>query len=117
MNIYSEYHSQISQTLFRAALLACSASSVAIVAFGNGTAIGAAILVLICSCAVSLGLPYAEKNSCGCTSTYNFTFNHPSQACDDCLKASSIGSIFGAFCIFLSIVFVAIFIYAITIRR
>ena len=111
------YNSQISQTFFNAALLACSASSVATIAFGNGTAIGAMFLVLICSCAVSLGLPYAEKNSCGCTSIYNFNFIHPSRACDDCLKASSIGSIFGTLFIFLSIVFVAIFIYAITIRK
>ena len=109
--------SDVVKTLFSAAMIASSVSFAATIAFGNAGAIGAMFLVLICSCAVSLGLPYAEKNSCGCTSIYNFTFMHPSRACDDCLKASSIGSIFGTLFIFLSIVFVAIFIYAITIRK
>ena len=109
--------SDVVKTLFSAAMIASSVSFAATIGFGNAGAIGAMFLVLICSCAVSLGLPYAEKNSCGCTSIYNFNFIHPSQACDDCLKASSIGSIFGTLFIFLSIVFVAIFIYAITIRR
>lgn len=107
------------RTLVCAAMIASSVSFAATIAFGNTGAIGAMFLVLICSCVVCFVDPKIRMNSCGCTGgTTGFiasTGPPPSQECLTCIKP--IHTAYNAFCIFLSIVFVAIFIYAITIRR
>ena len=110
--------SDVVKTLFNAVVLALSVSSVAIVAFGNGTAIGAAILIVVCSCVACSVYPKIKMNSCGCTGDTGFIAAvgpPPSQECLTCIKP--LQTAYYAFCIFLSTVFVAIFIYAITIRR
>lgn len=109
----------MTEIFVRAVMLAFSVSSVAIVAFGNGAAIGAAILVLLCSCVACSVYPRIKIHSCGCTGGQGGFIASigppPSQECLTCIEP--LQTAFNAFCIFLSIVFAAIFIYAITIRR
>lgn len=112
--------SDVVKTLFSAAMIASSVSFAATIGFGNAGAIGAMFLVLICSCAVCFVYPKIEMDSCGCTSgTGQFSLMTAwlpiSQECLTCVKP--LQTAHNAFCIFLIIVFVAIFIYAITIRR
>jgi len=106
-------------TLVSAAMIASSVSFAATIIFGNAGAIGAMFLVLICSCAVYFVYPKIKMGSCGCTGGQQGFIAAvgplPSQECLTCIKP--LKTAHNAFCIFLSIVFVAIFIYAITIGR
>lgn len=110
--------SDVAGTLLNAAMIASSVSFAATIGFGNAGAIGAMFLVLICSCVVCFVYPKIKMNSCGCTGNTGFIAAvgpPPSQECLTCIKP--LQTAHTAFCIFLSIVFVAIFIYAITIRK
>ena len=111
--------SDVVKTLFSAAMIASSVSFAATIGFGNAGAIGAMFLVLICSCVVCFVYPKIKMDSCGCTggqAGFIAAFGPlPSQECLTCVKP--LQTAHNAFCIFLGIVFVAIFIYAITIRR
>ena len=111
--------SDVVKTLFSAAMIASSVSFAATIAFGNAGAIGAMFLVLICSCVVCSFYPRIKIHSCGCTGGQAGFIAAvgppPSQECLTCVKP--LQTAYYAFCIFLSIVFVAIFIYAITIRK
>lgn len=86
----------------------------AIVAFGNAGAIGAMVLVLVCSCIASVAHQKAEETSCGCNTLSLIAAKQISPECAACAKP--LQTAFNVFCAFLSIVFVAIFIYAMTIR-
>jgi hypothetical protein len=67
--------------------------------------------LLIVGCLVCLIRPSFEQRACGCTSGF---IASRGQVCDDCLKASSVGTVFNALCILLSTVFVVVFCFSFT---
>jgi len=107
------------ETFVSAAMISSLVSFAATISFGNAGAIGAMFLVLICSCVACFVHPRIKIHSCGCTGGQSGFIAAvgplPSQECLTCVEP--IQTAFYTLYIFLSIVFVAIFIYAITMQR
>jgi hypothetical protein len=103
------------KTVFNVISSALCASSVAIIAFGNGGVIAAAFVVVLCSCATSLFLkPYLEKRACNCTS--GFIAGVPPK-CQECLDASGTDIISKVGLYATPILIAILFVVAVTVGR
>jgi hypothetical protein len=103
------------KTVFNVISSALCASSVAIIAFGNGGVIAAAFVVVLCSCTASLVFqPYLEKRACNCTKP--LTGGVPPK-CWECLNAAGTDIISKVALYATPILIAILFVVAVTVGR